>query len=77
MSRFRDDEMVSGKLVNQQDNLIKDLERQLDEAREVQNKLGEWVHQYIHCMRTVDYCGSLEEANEMGRYLEKLKEKGE
>ena len=50
------------------------LERKLAEAREVQNKLGEWVHQYIHCMRTVDYCGSLEEANEMGQYLEQLKE---
>jgi len=56
---------------------IKSLERQLEEAREVQNKLSEWVHQYIHCMRTVDYCGSLEEANEMGQYLAQLKEKGE
>jgi|11_taG_2_1085331.scaffolds.fasta_scaffold52049_4 hypothetical protein len=35
MSRFRDDEMVSGKLVNQQDDLIKDLERQLEEYMEI------------------------------------------
>ncbi len=34
MSRFRGDEMVSGKLVNRQDVLIDDLERQLEEARE-------------------------------------------
>ena len=33
MSRFRDNEMVSGKLVNRQDVLIEDLERQLAEAR--------------------------------------------
>ena len=56
---------------------ISELESQLAEAREVQSKLGEWVYQYIHCMRTVDYCGSLEEALEMEQYLYELKEGGE
>ena len=31
------------------------------------------MYQYIHCMRTVDYCGSLEDANEMRQYLDQLK----
>ena len=52
------------------------LERQLDEVREIQNQLGKWVSEYCHCMRTVDYCGSLEDANEMDQYLEQLKEQG-
>ncbi len=55
---------------------IQDLERQLAEAREIQNQLGKWVSEYCHCMRTVDYCGSLEDANEMDQYLEQLKEQG-
>ena len=59
------------------ENHIKELERQLEEAREVQSKLGEWVYQYIHCMRTVEYCGSLEDALEMEQYLYELKEQGE
>ena len=54
---------------------IKDLERKLADAREVQNKLGEWVSHYIHCIRTVEYCGSLEDALEMDQYMKQLKEK--
>jgi len=54
-----------------------ELKRQLTEAREVQNKLGEWVSHYIHCMRAVDYCGSLEDALEMDQYLNELKDQGE
>ena len=56
---------------------LSEKERQLAEAREAQNKLGEWVSHYAHCMRTVDYCGSLEDALEMEQYLYELKEKGE
>jgi translation initiation factor 2 beta subunit (eIF-2beta)/eIF-5 len=56
---------------------VNNLETELLEAREVQNKLGEWVSHYIYCMRTVDYCGSLEDALEMEQYLYELKEKGE
>lgn len=56
---------------------VESLQRQLAEARKVQNKLGEWVSHYIHCMRTVDYCGSLEDALGMEQYLYELKEKGE
>lgn len=55
---------------------LNNLERKLKEAREIHNQLAKWVHEYAHCMRTVDYCGSLEDANEMDQYLSKLKEQG-
>ena len=54
-----------------------ELKIQLAEAREVQNKLGEWVARYAHYMRVVDYCGSLEDALEMEQYLYELKEQGD
>ena len=38
MSRFRDDEMVSGKLANEQDALIQALERQLAEYKTKEQK---------------------------------------
>jgi len=72
MSRFRDDEMVSGKLVNQQDNLIKDLERQLEKARENIYKYAE-----IALMEGKDEFGYSWEDFKHFVLDEQLKEQGE
>jgi len=92
MSRFRDDEMVSGKLVNQQDNLIKDLERQLEEAREENKKLKSEVFVIMrsgaHSDFPVSFKHTKEEADSEAlkldkqekffpHYVEQLKKEGE
>ena len=64
MSRFRDSEMVSGKLVNQQDNLIKDLERKLEEARE---EIKE--NRRDHLKDTRELLGQLDEAREFEKRI--------
>ena len=55
--------------VGKQKDHTANLEAKLAEAREVQKKLGEWVSNYIYCMKKVDYCGSMEDALEMEQYL--------
>jgi uncharacterized membrane-anchored protein YhcB (DUF1043 family) len=81
MSRFRDDEMVSGKLVNQQDNLIKDLERQLDEAREeiesYKYDLETLVSVVTDCLNKMSSEECYDTLQQVVNHYEKLKEKGE
>ena len=69
--KAKDDELNTNRKIRYR------LEQDNERLREVQNQLGKWVSEYSHCMRVVDYCGSLEDANEMDQYLYQLTTKSE